>query len=173
MVSGPGALVVGAVVLALLPAAWGFWWPLLAQATASVCSDYLFAGRDTLWHVADKLLAVCHAAFFVALSFLVLRPWEAPLLIAAPFACYFGGAAASRRRDGPAYARWHALWHLLGCLSLAYTTARACPAAFIFEEACVPSWRFHMRCACLTSGHSPGGDARRLAVAAASPWRIG
>ena len=84
------------------------------QAAASCWSDHVTAGRYSLWHLADRLMAPAATAYVAALS---VSHCGVPFT-AACAAPVFGvkeiGSAARRRLDKRAYVFWHSLWHILG-----------------------------------------------------------
>ena len=145
---------------------WGGWPVFLAQAIFSFMSDFVFTGRDSHWHPADRLLATSNVFFIVPLWLLSEFPWSEAVATAITFTGYFVAVRFGiKRRRADIYAIGHTAWHLFGGISIASFTRRVCD--FSWAPSCQPR-RFHyLYCSC-----ARGDSASRWAFASSSSPNI-
>jgi hypothetical protein len=96
------------------------WWPRWLVVTGcSLCSDYLYCGTTSYWHIADLWSATIT---FVIQFYRASKNFSWPIVFAfvpAPVYCKYMARVMSAKNDFLSYRMWHIAWHIVG---VAYLT---------------------------------------------------
>lgn len=121
------------------------------QAVVSFCSDYLFTGLTSRFHLVDRWMASLHTIHAVLLAagalpgqegVPVLPMWAVVVLTTATMFCFAMSKRCVAEKDFGSYRLWHTLWHVVGPASMVLIFYRYCGTGDTSSSGTVPFTAF-------------------------------
>lgn len=130
---------------------WGGWGLWLLQTFLSFMSDYVYIGRDSRFHILDRVLASSQTVIFMTLAISTGIQWYE--IMGGVFAIigYFVGKIGVKKHNFDIFCIGHTVWHVAS-LTLISVMSRNCD--FIFDDTCTVKRVKMIWCDCWSS-HRP------------------